>query len=231
MRARTTLLLAVTLTAASGCAELATYARHRGEDLLDVMDLGVTWSAEPGFALYYDLTPFIPIGVGYTNGWFAGLGFGALRFGDRFYEHSMGFIFWGEEEVGWGEFDPFDRETVNVNQAGILGLFSGEPPGPDYFPSCLHYVHLGYVGFVLNLRYLQAVDFLLGWFTVDVCFDDGVRGPAWWGGKNLFGLSPEQHAEPGPELIPMRPRKEAPAVAVAPKSAWEHGRVGAWENR
>ncbi len=193
-------LIGVLVAGAAGC-QLATYAKHRVEDLLDVADIGITWSAEPCFALYYDLTPFVPIGVGYTDGYFAGLGFGALRLGDRFYQRSMGFIFWGEEEVGWGRFDRYDPATMNANQAGIVGILSGDVPGPDYFPSCLHYIHLGFVGVVANLRYLQAVDFALGWLTIDICFDDGVIGPARWSGKNIIGFSRDEVREFGPELM------------------------------
>ena len=73
----------------TGC----TYFQHRGEDALDMLDLGVTWSSKPGFALYYSFVPIVTIGYGNVDGGFAGLGGG--RFGAvRHYEQSVGAILW-----------------------------------------------------------------------------------------------------------------------------------------
>ena len=189
------LFVGTILLGLQGCS----YLQHRGEDLLDMMDFGVTYSTELGFAAYYDLTPFIPIGYGNVDGYFIGVGGGQVGH-MRHYEKSLGVMLYGKEEVGFGEgFDKDKPETVNAAKVGLLGAIEGPVPGPDYFPTCLHYFHFGYVGGVWNLRYLQMLDFMLGWTTLDICFDDGVeRGGAerpTWGGKSMFGglevLEPE----------------------------------------
>ena len=37
----------------------------------------------------------------------------------------------------------------------------------------MHTLHVGYVGLILNVRYLEILDFLTGWFGADLCGDDG----------------------------------------------------------
>jgi hypothetical protein len=147
---------------------------------MDVIDLGVTWSSRPGFALYYDFVPVIPVGFGYVDGHFAGLGGG--RFGAmRHFERSYGLVLWGQEEVGFGTFDRRKPETVRFQRTGLIGMVQGPFPGPDYLISCPHYFHLGWVGLVGTPRYLQMLDFVLGWTTLDIGFDDGRPIGAWPG--------------------------------------------------
>jgi hypothetical protein len=43
----------------------------------------------------------------------------------------------------------------------------------------MHYVHLGHAGLVANLRWGEALDFLLGWTTLDIANDDGRRFGHW----------------------------------------------------
>ena len=204
LRLPAALLSGLVLLGASGCSQM--YLQHRAEDFLDMMDIGLTWSSKPGFAAYYDLTPFVPIGFSYVDGYFIGVGGGQVGH-MRYYEKSFGVILYGEEEVGFGPgFDKNEPETVNFQRVGAIGvgqgLAEGRLPGPDYFPTCLHYIHLGYLGAVGNLRYLQILDFLLGWTTLDICFDDGVeRGGAerpTWGGKSIFGGAEVLEPEPEP---------------------------------
>ena len=184
----------------TGC----TYFQHRGEDALDMLDLGVTWSSKPGFALYYSFVPIVTIGYGNVDGGFAGLGGG--RFGAvRHYEQSVGAILWGREEIGFDEFDIEDPETLNFQRLGLIGMAQGPFPGPDYTLSCPHYLHLGWVGLAGTPRYLQMLDFLLGWTALDICCDDG-RPRGKWGGKNIFGPGPP--LEPVP--LPVPPDEPAP---------------------
>jgi hypothetical protein len=163
----------------TGC----TYLTHRGEDALDIVDVGVSLSSRPGFALYYDFVPVIPIGYGHVDGTFAGLGGG--RFGVMpHYERSMGAVLWGREEVGFGRFDADDPRSVNSQRVGLVGLAQRPVPGPDYMISCPHYLHLGWIGLVGTPRYLQMLDFLLGWTTLDICSDDGRTTGIWpWLGE------------------------------------------------
>ena len=167
-----------------GCALLflslqgCTYLTYRGQDAMEVIDLGVTVSKKPGFALYYDFVPIIPIGVGYVDGYFVGLG-GGQAGAMPHYEKSYGAILWGQEEVGFGVYDTAVPESVRFQRTGVIGLPEGPVPGPDYMISCPHYLHLGWVGLVVTPRYLQIIDFILGFTTLDICHDDGAAKGAW----------------------------------------------------
>jgi len=168
------LVLGALVYGCSGCA----YMQHRGEDALDMIDIGVTVSEKPGFAFYYDFIPVVPIGVGYVDGYFAGLGGGRVGW-MRHYERSFGLILWGQEEVGYRKFTSGDKDSLNFQRSGLVGLIQGPIPGPDYMISCPHYLHLGWIGLVGSPRYLQALDFLLGFTTLDICGDDG-RPRGYW---------------------------------------------------
>jgi hypothetical protein len=167
-----------------GCALLflslegCTYLKYRGQDAMEIIDLGVTVSKKPGFAFYYDFIPVIPIGVGYVDGYFAGLGggkFGAMKH----YEESYGAILWGQEEVGFGVYDLESPASVRFQRTGLIGVFQGPVPGPDYMISCPHYLHLGWIGLVASPRYLQILDFIVGFSTLDFCHDDGAEIGTW----------------------------------------------------
>ena len=185
------LLLAFVLCA-SGC----TYLKHRGQDAMDIVDLGITVSSQPGFALYYDFIPVVPVGFGKVEGTFVGLGGGRLGAMPH-YEESYGLVLWGQEAVGFGVYDKDKPETMNFQRSGLVGAAQGPFPGPDYLISCPHYIHLGWIGVVVSPRYLQMLDFLCGWTTLDLCFDDGAPLPT-WGGKGIFGGAPSAAAAAPP---------------------------------
>ena len=66
-----------------------------------------------------------------------------------------------------------------------------------------------------NLRYLQAVDFLLGWTGIDICFDDGKERGEWFG-KSVYGWgSPEAESEP--VAAKAKPKPVAAKPKVVPK--------------
>lgn len=172
------------LAASLGCALLflslqgCTYLKYRGQDAMEVIDLGVTVSQKPGFAFFYDFIPVIPIGVGYVDGYFAGMGGGKVGVMPH-YEKSYGALLWGQEEVGFRDYEKDNPESLNFQRTGVIGVFQGPVPGPDYMISCPHYVHLGWLGVVVSPRYLQMLDFLLGFTTLDFCHDDGTARGAW----------------------------------------------------
>lgn len=173
-----------TLAVSLGCALVflglqgCTYLTYRGQDAMEIMDLGLTVSQKPGFALYYDFIPIIPIGVGYVDGYFLGLG-GGKAGAMKHYEKSYGAILWGQEEVGFGVYDTAVPESVRFQRTGAIGLSQGPVPGPDYMISCPHYLHLGWIGVVASPRYLQIIDFILGFSTLDICHDDGTERGSW----------------------------------------------------
>ena len=169
------LALSFMFFAAQGCA----YLKHRGEDALDVLDIGITLSYIPGFAVYGDFASVLPGGVGWVDGYFLGWGGGQVGF-TRHFERSLGLLVWGKEDVGWREFDKSDPRTYNHQMVGVLG-FPTFPfiSRPGYYPACIHYVHIGFIGVVANARYTEMIDFVLGWTTLDIAADDGRRLSKW----------------------------------------------------
>jgi len=169
----------VLLCSAQGCA----YFHNRGQDFLDCMDIGLTFSAKPGIAAFYDFIPVVPIGYGYVDGYFVGIGQGQISLGARHFERSLGLILWGQEEVGFGlpDLDSLSieerNEALNFQRSGLVGMIHGPFPGPAYLISCPHYLHLGFIGAVASPRYLQMLDFVLGWTTLDICADDDPERP------------------------------------------------------
>jgi hypothetical protein len=183
LAARGWLLVGLALLAAAGGG--CTYLRHRGEDLLDVVDLGVTASIWPGFALYADGVSVLPGGISYVDGYFVGIG-GGRAGAMRHYETCWGLIAVGHETHGWGDFRKGDPSTLHRQFVGVLGLplFPVVQSRPSYMPACVHYLHLGFVGVVANARYMEVVDFIVGWTTLDLACDDGTPIARWpWRGS------------------------------------------------
>ena len=85
--------------------------------------------------------------------------------------------------VGWGDYDVTKQETLYSYYGGIAGWVQHLPRRPGYAPACNHFIHFGHHGFVFNIRYLELIDFLLGWTTLDLCGDDG---------EDVFGHWPWQ---------------------------------------
>ncbi len=174
-----TLLILSVFLPSLGC----TYAQNRVSDLGEIIDLGLTFSAEPQFACYVIFPPCMltPIGYGEVDGRFMGLGGGELHAWSPYYEKSIGLILWGEETVS---FDMNEADLVGLSEAelrdkatfyrsGPAGIAEGPMTNDDYLFSCPHYVHLGFVGFVLSPRYYEMMDFVLGFtHVVDISFDD-----------------------------------------------------------
>ena len=161
--------LAVLLTAGQGC----TYLQHRAEDFAEMMDIGITLSAKPGLAAYADGVSVLAGGFSYIDGYFLGWGGGQVGW-TRHYEVCWGLLVLGHETQGWGEFDKSDPKTLSKQFVGALGLpvfpFHSRP---DYMPSCVHTLHVGFIGVIANARYMEMIDFVLGWTTLDIGGDDG----------------------------------------------------------
>jgi len=177
-------LLLALLGLAQGCA----YLNNRANDAKDMIDVGFTFSEKPQFALYAS-GPFVQVGTagyGQVDGHFFGLGGGKFCLWAPHYEHSYGLLVWGRE---WISFSHSEAEIAAMTeekaaaatsdmQVGIVGMPLGlagvgaPPPGLKYIGSCPHYIHLGWIGVVGGPRYLQMLDFILGWTTLDICCDD-----------------------------------------------------------
>jgi len=184
---RTTFALAVAvgLTGLQGCAN---YMRYRGDDAREMIDIGITSSTKPYYAVYGCAVGVASVGAGRFYGTFDGLG-GGVNAKRPLYYRNIGLLLWSYEEIGWGDYDVTKPETLEIFYPGLLGYILHLPRRPSYAPACNHFIHLGRGGVVLNLRYLEILDFLLGWTTLDICGDDGREIGHWpWqqdGARNM----------------------------------------------
>lgn len=194
------------------------YVQHRCEDAMEMVDLGITYSSKPSVAVQLTC-PFSLIALvgGQVDGTFVGIGGGQIG-ATPHYLKGQGLVLFGREDIGWGEFDKADPTTLYRNYQGLLGIPAAlERSRPAYMPSCTHEIHLGWVGLVLNVRYTEIADFLLGLTTLDLACDDGRKLGRWpwqteeeldrwareasrwpWGGKAeaSTGGTPAETAEP-----------------------------------
>ena len=174
------LALAVILSASQGCA-VGQYFQHRGEDALEMVDVGLTITKKPCIGLYWNSLDLLVAGYSNIDGYFVGWGGGQMGV-TRHYNKCYGLIV-SHEEVGWGTFDKTDKSTLHVRNGGLLGLASlAGRSTPDYTPACVHFIpHIAYVGLVWNARWTEILDFALGWTTLDIGGDDGHRFGVWPG--------------------------------------------------
>ncbi len=170
------LVVLMALVSLQGCTmgkrTVGQYFMDRGKDAAQIFEFGLTYSSKPQFAMYADGVSVACGGWGDVDGYFLGIGGGQVGW-TKFYEKSVGLFVWGQETVGWTDYDVHDPPTLNTQGVGIAGIIMGPHPGPDYMPACVHYLHLGYLGVVANIRYYEALDFLAGWFFLDPSGDDG----------------------------------------------------------
>jgi len=177
--AKSALLLGVVVCAfmSSGC----TYLQYRGEDALEMMDIGITVSYKPGLAVWF-AAPFSLVAAigGHVDGYVIGIG-GGRPFFTPHYLNAIGFVAFGFEEIGWGwEFDKDKPETLYRTYQGALGIpVSLFLARPAYVPTCTHEVHLGFIGVIANLRYMEVLDFILGFADLDIAGDDGDQLGHW----------------------------------------------------
>ncbi len=175
------------LLSTQGC----TYLKWRLDDFAEIADIGITVSKKPYFALYADELSLLPAGYAHVDGHFIGWGGGQVGMTTHAV-HSWGLLVHGKEELGWhrkyeGEGGEKEAEAIKAwrNREGFIEqgagatmviddtvrlitgkMFEGQNQ-PDHSLSCLHYVHLGWFGVVVNVRTLDIMDFVLGWFGID----------------------------------------------------------------
>ena len=167
------LLAAVAL---SGCT--ADYFQHRADDAVDMLDIGFTWSNDPAFALYTNTPILVPIGWSDVDGYLLGIGGGVVG-STSHYESCCGILLWGEERSAWHHYDLRKPETINVQGVGPFAAMLGPYGKATYVPAWTNYLHLGYAGLAFNARYMEILDFVLGWFGADIARDDGKSTGKW----------------------------------------------------
>ncbi len=173
------LVAAVVFASAQGCA-VGKYLQYRGEDALEMVDLGLTITTTPQWAFYWNSLDLLVFGASELDGYVVGIGGGKVGV-VRHYNKCYGLIV-SSETHGWGDFDKDDESTMISRTGGLLGL-AGVATGtshPAYTPACVHYFpHIGYVGVVWTARWFEMVDFAVGFTTIDLAGDDGYKIGKW----------------------------------------------------
>ncbi len=226
-KAGVVLLLAAVLWTAQGCKSVRDYAQYRVDDMMEMVDLGFTYTEEPSIGLYWNSLDLLVFGFAELDGYFVGLGGNQVGV-TRCYVDCRGFIV-SEEKIGWGDFDKDDESTLYVRRGGLAGMASLSSGGsPDYTPACVHFVpHIGYLGFVWNARWTQILDFFVGFTTLDLAGDDGTQFGSWpWDQGAVMATSMSAPAAAattsGADIEPVagkRPALQASAPSPAGPSA------------
>ncbi|MBM4036990.1 MAG: hypothetical protein FJ290_00625 [Planctomycetes bacterium] len=154
MRTRVWGLVLGGIVAALGCTGCGTYLRNRGNDALDMWDVGISVSSRPCLAfLPADYMNVTPIGFSRIEGKYHGIykrQFGTWKLSDNVW----GVVTCGSQTLTIGEFDPNDPNQFPAQEIAALkaankplptaprryntGLVrvacrGGEPPYPDWF--------------------------------------------------------------------------------------------------
>lgn len=201
-------VLFLSLVALQGC----NYCRYRIDDALEMFDIGFTFTATPQFSAYMNCPVILPVGYGKVEGDFVGVGGGKAGL-MKHQQESAGLLFWGRERVTWNNFDTKEADTLSVQDVGVMGLALGEERTEPYKPACMHYLHIGWIGVVGNIRWLEIPDFLLGIVCLDPLQDDGPDGGWWFWRKkaarekknDVAGAETRIAAAPSREPVPGRP--------------------------
>jgi len=120
MMARRSVLLVTGIIALSGilCSGCS-YMRKRGNDALDMFDIGVTVSQTPGFSLYSSCFEIFTVGYSNVDGRFHGLC--RRRVGSFPLRHNAtGVLVWGYEQLGYDEVDFADPDSPESWRVGQL---------------------------------------------------------------------------------------------------------------
>ena len=186
-RMATVLSALALLLSTQGC----TYLKWRLDDFAEIADIGITVSKKPYFSVYADELSLLPVGYAHVDGHFIGWGGGQVGMTTHAV-HSWGLLVHGKEELGWHrryevEGGAKEAEVIKAwhNREGFIEqgagatmviddtlrlitdrMFEGQNQ-PDHSLSCLHYIHIGWFGVVVNVRTLDIIDFMLGWFGID----------------------------------------------------------------
>jgi hypothetical protein len=172
---RTAVLLSVVALVglSSGCA----YMENRGDDLLDILDMGFTahGDLEPNFVTYAHVVPLAGAGIGRLRGGMFGLGSreaGVMHVAQDCY----GIGVWGMEAVGIGKTADAAYGVAQPYSNGILRLLMEPEADIPPFKQWLDVegsVHLGWIGFHARVKPYETLDFVVGLLTtLDIADDD-----------------------------------------------------------
>ncbi len=155
-----------------------TYMHHRGNDLKDMFDGGVTSSEDAEFAFYLGFFNFLTFGFSRFDGTLHGLCSGTTGHFPA-HQHGTGLLLWGHEELGYDHSNyPVTVDQPDAYSVGPLGLVLGPRPPFRQTLNCPKLFHFGWYGFTLNCHFTEFADFFLGWVGLDIYDDDEVAAPA-----------------------------------------------------
>ena len=165
---RLALMIALPLIVAAltGCA----YLKNRGNDALDILDVGITFSEEPHVGVYAGFESLLSVGYADVEGKIFGIGNRQAGWMDMKYK-AAGALLEGHEEWGYGDYknDPARRQKQG---AGLGLLYDEVPRTVPKFLNCPKFVHLLFIGVDVNCKIGEVLDFVLGWTTLDIGCDD-----------------------------------------------------------
>jgi len=161
------LLMLPLLLGSAGCA----YMGNRGNDALDIFDVGVTTSPKAGFSLYAGFLNLAALGYSEVDGTLYGLA-GRHAGAIPMRQNAGGLVVWGYEQLGYEDFDAADPASPPSWGVGPIGWITGPCPPPSQVLNCPKLLHLGRVGITLNCHFGELADFILGWTTLDIIGDD-----------------------------------------------------------
>jgi hypothetical protein len=167
--------LALALAAGgSGCNYLA----NRGDDVLDCLDIGVTFSKKPKITLYASFLTILPIGYSNFDGQYYGTGddhVGSMTAR----QHQIGLIAWGQEQWGYrDDYDPQKPDSPTPYHVGVGGILYSAGWDRERFPwgkcavNCPKAIHLGWIGVTVNCKFGEVLDLIVGLTTLDIFGDD-----------------------------------------------------------
>jgi len=158
--------LPLIVAALTGCA----YLKNRGNDALDIFDVGITFSSEPHVGVYAGFESLLSAGYADVEGKMLGLGNRRAGWLDMKYK-AAGALLEGHEEWAYGDYE--NDPSLRQNQGAGLGLLYDDVPRTvPKFLNCPKFVHLFFIGANVNCKIGEVLDFVLGWTTLDIGCDD-----------------------------------------------------------
>jgi len=159
------LLLAAVLAVStfSGCG----YLQARGNDALDIFDIGITVTKSPHVGIYTGFNSILALGYSDMDGYLLGLGhqhFGALHM--RY--NGAGSILEGYEQVGYEDYNAGDPKSPRARGMGLGLLYHDTPRSVSEALQCQKFVHLGWIGVNLNCKIGAILKFVVGLTTIDI---------------------------------------------------------------
>ena len=167
------LILLLVLVPATGCA----YSRDRFNDFTDM------WRGEAkvGMGLQVDVQvgELVHLGIGSSHQYSYGFVYGEFDSGYRYEDHFPVSIINTFADPDRPQVHSFEMEMEDgIAQHSCYTLFPGENHGGDLRRSDIHYFDLEVnflaliVGFQFGFSFGECLDFMLGWFGIDIADDD-----------------------------------------------------------